>query len=87
MRITDEIKISENGFVFNSKTGDSFNLNPIGLQFVKRIKEGKDFEEIKSEMLGVYDVNDLNFERDFFEFLALLKHHQIVASENPMEFI
>ena len=45
MKITEEIKISDNGFVFNSKTGDSFNLNPIGLELIKQIAEDKDFEK------------------------------------------
>ena len=32
MKIPDEVKISDNGFVFNSKTGDSFSLNPFASQ-------------------------------------------------------
>lgn len=86
MQITDEIKISDNGFVFNSKTGDSFNLNPFGLELIKKIAEDKDFESIRDEMLEKYDVDDLTIERDYYEFYALLKHHQIIAPENPLEF-
>ena len=41
MKITEEIKISENGFVFNSRTGDSFNLNPFGLELIKQIEQEK----------------------------------------------
>ena len=43
MKIAEEVKISDNGFVFNSKTGDSFSLNPFGLELIKSIKEEKDF--------------------------------------------
>ncbi len=86
MKITEEIKISDNGFVFNSKTGDSFNLNPFALDLMKRIKENKDFDSIKNEILDLYDVDDLTFEKDFYEFCALLKHHQIIVQDNPLDF-
>ena len=86
MIIATEIKISDNGFVFNSKTGDSFNLNPFGLELIKSIGEEKDFDTIKSEMLEKYDVDDLTFEKDFYEFCALLKHHQIFDEGDPLDF-
>ena len=86
MTITEEIKISDNGFVFNSKTGDSFNLNPFGLELIKQIAEDKDFESIREIMLEKYDVDDLTLEKDYYEFYALLKHHQIIAPGNPLDF-
>lgn len=86
MKITEEIKISDNGFVFNSNTGDSFNLNPIGLELIKQIKAGNDFESIRHALLEKFDVDDLTVEKDFYEFCALLKHHQIIAQDNPMDF-
>lgn len=86
MKIAIEVKISDNGFVFNSKTGDSFNLNPFGLELIKDILEEKDFDTIKTEMLEKYDVDDLTFEKDFYEFCALLKHHQILDQGDPLDF-
>ena len=86
MQIAEEVKISDNGFVFNSKTGDSFNLNPFGLELIKKIAEDKDFESIRDEMLEKYDVDDITIERDYYEFYALLKHHQIIAQGNPLDF-
>ncbi len=86
MKIAAEVKISDNGFVFNSKTGDSFNLNPFGLELIKNIKEEKDFEILKKEILGKYDTDDLSFEKDFYEFCALLKYHQIIIQDDPMDF-
>lgn len=86
MKITEEIKISDNGFVFNSKTGDSFNLNPFGLELVKQIAHDKDFESIRDEILEKYDIDDLTIEKDYYEFYALLKHHQIIAQGDPLDF-
>lgn len=87
MKITEEIKISDNGFVFNSKTGDSFNLNPLGLELIKQIAEEKDFDSIRDTILEKYDVDDLTFEKDFYEFCALLKHHQITLQDDPLNFV
>lgn len=86
MHIKDEIKISDNGFVFNSKTGDSFNLNPVGLELIKQIVAEKDFESIRDAMLEKYDVDDLTIEKDYYEFYTLLKHHQIVSQGDPLDF-
>ncbi len=87
MKITEEIKISDNGFVFNSNTGDSFNLNPAGIEMIKLIKDNYSFEEIRTFILQKYDVDDLTFEKDFYEFCALLKHHQITLQSNPLDFV
>jgi hypothetical protein len=87
MKISEEIKISDNGFVFNSNTGDSFNLNPTGIEMIKMIKDNYSFEEIRTNFLQKYDVDDLTFEKDFYEFCALLKHHQITLQGNPLDFV
>ena len=86
MNIAREVKISENGFVFNSKTGDSFSLNPTGLELIKMISEEKEMEEIKQAFILKYEVDDLTFEKDFYEFCTLLKYHQITLQDDPLEF-
>lgn len=86
MHVKDEIKISDNGFVFNSKTGDSFNLNPVGLELIKQIVAENDFESIRDAMLEKYDVDDLTIEKDYYEFYTLLKHHQIISQGDPLDF-
>lgn len=86
MKIIPEVKISDNGFVFNSKTGDSFSLNPSGLELMKMIADEKELDEIKEAFLTKYEVDDLSFEKDFYEFCTLLKHHQITVQDNLLEF-
>ncbi len=86
MKITDEVRISDNGFVFNSNTGDSFNVNATGLELTKLIAQGHDFESIKAKFLAKYDIDDLSFEKDFYEFCALIKHHQLTTTEDPLDF-
>lgn len=87
MQISEEIKISDNGFVFNSRTGESFSLNPMGLEMIKMIAANNDFDEIRKSILGKYDVDDLTFEKDFYEFCAMLKHHKLMLQGNPLDFV
>jgi len=86
MKITEEINISDNGFVFNARTGDSFSLNPPGLELIRMIASETEFENIRETFLGKYAVDELTFEKDFYEFCALLKHHQIINQGNPLDF-
>jgi len=86
MEIAQEVKISDNGFVFNSITGDSFSLNPAGLELIRMISEGKEMEEIRDAFVSKYDVDELTFEKDFYEFCTLLKFHQITVQTDYHEF-
>jgi hypothetical protein len=56
------------------------------LELIKNIQEEKDLANLKKEITEKYDVDDLTFEKDFYEFCALLKHHQIILQGNPMDF-
>ncbi len=85
MKISEEIKISDNGFVFNPKTGDSFNINSSGLELIRLISQGKDFEIIKTIFLEKYEVDELSFEKDFYEFCSLLKNYQVMTQDNPSD--
>jgi hypothetical protein len=86
MKIAEEVKISENGFVFNSKTGDSFSLNPLGLELINMLAGDKGIEEIMGEFTEKYDVDELTFEKDFYEFCSLLKYYKIISQDDQPEF-
>ncbi|MFD2200757.1 HPr-rel-A system PqqD family peptide chaperone [Shivajiella indica] len=72
-KIKKNIAISDSGFVFDPGTGDSYSLNPTGLEIVQLIKSGKNFQEILHEMLEKYEVDEESFERYFYDFTATLK--------------
>lgn len=78
MEIKKNIAISETGFVFDPSTGDSFTLNPVGLEIIGLLREKKTQEEISSLITEKYDVEESAFERYFYDFISMLKHHQIL---------
>lgn len=86
MKISEEVTISDNGFLFNSKTGDSFNLNPAALELLNLISQGKKPSEILESFTTQYEVDELTFEKDFYEFVTLLKYYQITVQDGQLEF-
>ncbi|MDD4199061.1 MAG: PqqD family protein [Paludibacter sp.] len=78
MRIRKNIAVSEEGFLFNPATGDSFSTNGIGSEIIRMLKQDKSTHEITDEICRGYDVDRLLFERDLDEFTALLKDYSIL---------
>lgn len=72
VQIKKNIAISDSGFVFDPGSGDSYTLNPTGLEIVQLIKAGKDFSEIMQTVTEKYEVDADSFERYFFDFVASL---------------
>jgi hypothetical protein len=69
MLIKGNIALSENGFVFNPSTGDSFTLNNTGKDVLFLIKEGKNINQIKDLMIEKYDVDKITLERYLDDFV------------------
>lgn len=78
MRIKKNIATSDEGFVFNPGTGDSFSTNAIGSQIILLLKQNNSMAEITDKICDMYDVDRLVFERDLDEFTALLKEYCIL---------
>jgi hypothetical protein len=75
MKIKKNIALSDSGFIFNPSTGESFSVNPIGVEILKMLKEGKDKDAIKEVILDKYQTDDATFERDFYDFVNILNHY------------
>jgi hypothetical protein len=69
MFIKGNIALSDNGFVFNPSTGDSFTLNNTGKEVLMLIKEGKNINEITDLMADKYDVDRNVLERYLSDFM------------------
>ena len=78
MKLKDNVAISDSGFVFNSTTGESFSLNPIGTKIMNLIKDGKSYSEIKKIILEEYQTDEKDFEKDFEDFSNILKTSNLI---------
>lgn len=78
MGIRKNIAVSEEGFLFNPSTGDSFSTNQVGSDIIALLKQDKTISEIKEEISLIYDVDAYLLERDLEDFMSILKDHNIL---------
>lgn len=69
MLIKGNIALSDNGFVFNPSTGDSFTMNNTGKEVIMLIKEGQNIHQITELMMEKYDVDRITLERYLSDFV------------------
>ncbi len=81
MKINKNIALSDSGFVFNPGTGDSFSTNPIGLEIIKLLKEGKGITEIKMHLLKEYAIDETTLEKDYYDFESMLGKLKLTEGE------
>lgn len=78
MKLKKNIATSEEGFVFNPGTGDSFSTNPIGAEIIALLKEDKAMPAIIDVICTRYDVDPAQFEKDLDDFKSQLMDSNIL---------
>lgn len=78
MRIKKNIATSENGFVFNPATGDSFSGNALASEILLSMKNGDAVEDIKQVILDKYEVSADQLERDWQDWIVQLKEANLI---------
>jgi hypothetical protein len=81
MKIKNNIAVSASGLVFNPDTGESFTVNPMGAEMLGYLAEGASQQEIESKIIGKYFVDKSSFEKDFEDFVALLKTYSLLEND------
>jgi hypothetical protein len=78
MKLKKNIATSEEGFIFNPSTGDSFSTNPIGTDILVLLKEEKTLSHIIETICSKYEVQPIQFERDLDDYISQLKDYYIL---------
>jgi hypothetical protein len=78
MLIKGNIAISENGFVFNPSTGDSFTMNTTAREVIMLIKEGKSINQIAHLLVEKYDIDTVILERYLSDFVSDLSINNLL---------
>ena len=81
MRLKKNIALSESGFVFDPSSGDSYSLNEQARVIIGYLKEGLDLDAISSRVTEEYDIDRVSFEKYYFDFLAMLKHYNLIEGD------
>jgi PqqD family protein of HPr-rel-A system len=72
------VAISDEGFIFDPETGNSYTVNSTGLFIIEKLKEGKSEEEILKLLLQEFDVSEEEARRDLIDFLEQLRLYGLV---------
>ncbi|MEO7216278.1 PqqD family protein [Mucilaginibacter sp.] len=81
MKLKANIATSDNGFIFNPATGDSYTSNTIAAFILALMKAGKADADIKLELLDTYDVEATALERDWEDWLLQLKDANLLEAK------
>jgi len=82
MKINKNIAISENGLLFHPGSGESYSVNPIGVEIINLLKKGKSFDEISLEILARYNTDKPTFEKDYHDFIGLMKANGLLDEQS-----
>ncbi len=77
MRIKPSIAINDNGFLFDPNSGESYTTNPVAREIIFMMKRNAGEEEIITEILSRYDVDDITLEKNLIDFYAMLRHYHL----------
>lgn len=73
-----KLAISEEGFLFDPTTGESFTVNPAGLLIVKELKDNREPDVIIETLVEAYDVVTDEARRDVEDFTEHLKSYKLI---------
>jgi hypothetical protein len=82
MKLKKNVAISETGFLFNPSTGDSYSVNPIGLDIITMLNEGKPKDEVKRVIMTDYVCDESTFEKDFYDFTLMLRNYKLLEEND-----
>lgn len=77
MKIKPSIAISENGFLFDPGSGESYTTNAVAKEIIFMMKLQIPVEEIRSSISEKYDVDEITLEKNLIDFYAMLRHYNL----------
>jgi hypothetical protein len=80
MKLRKNVAVSEAGLLFNPVTGESYTLNPIGVEIINLMREDKGQDVISKFILAKYATDKDTFEKDYQDFIGILEHHNLLET-------
>ncbi len=74
MNRLSQLALSDEGFVFDPQTGDSFQVSETGIAVLRALKEGRSDEDIAQQLVAHFDVALEEARRDCTDFRSQLKN-------------
>ena len=81
MKLKRNIAISESGFLFDPSSGESYSINPIGMEILELLSQDQSREQITQSITNKYEIDPTDFEKYYFDFLNMLKQFQLTEDD------
>jgi len=72
-----QLALSDEGFVFDPQTGDSFQVSETGIAVLRALKEGRSDEETAQQLVASFEVSIEEARRDCTDFRSQLKNFSL----------
>jgi hypothetical protein len=77
----ENLALSENGFLFDARTGNTFSLNRTGSFLLRALIDGADPETLASRMADRFEVDGETAKKDVEQFIFRLKDLRVTEEE------
>ncbi len=74
-KLLQNLAISENGFVFDPTSGQSFSVNETGVELLRLFQQEDNIDAIVGKLNRKYDEDSREIERDVLEFASNLNRY------------
>jgi hypothetical protein len=82
MNLKNNIAVSDSGFVFNPASGESFSVNPVGIEMLNLLRKGNSDAEIINHFEKNYVAERSQIERDLHDFIEMMKQYHLIQHED-----
>jgi len=66
------LALSENGFVFDPVSGQSFTVNETGIELLRLLQQSTDLQDVQKSLADIYAAQPNELERDINDFTSSL---------------
>jgi hypothetical protein len=81
MKLRKNVAVSESGLVFNPVNGESFTVNPIGIEILDLLRQEKSGKEITGQLVAKYAMDPATVDKDLADFTGLLSSYNLLEHE------
>ncbi len=81
MKIRSNLAVSENGFVFDPKTGESFTVNKVGVEIINQLKKTSDLDKVMKNIESNYEVDHYTLEKSITDFVNMMQEFNLLENE------
>lgn len=77
-KLSSNLAISRNGFLFMPSSGNSYTLNSVGIFIIELMKNNTPNNEIVNRVAEEFDIDEKSAERDLDDFINQLKQYKML---------